>query len=80
MSFEAQGALDLTDLKGFKRQLGNFIGTPLISQRGQTLEWTFKRLESSQRSGATELKYMIKKDENSDKDVNIFGVQRRVEF
>jgi hypothetical protein len=80
LSFEVQGSVDLTDLKGFKRQLGDFIGTPLVSQRGQTLEWTFKRLESNQRRGATELKYMIKKDESSDKDVNIFGVQRRMEF
>ena len=80
LSFEVQGTLDLADLKNLKRQLDAFVGSPLVAQRGKTLEWTFKRLKSHEKSGTTELKYMIKKDETSGQDVNILGVQRRMEF
>jgi len=80
LSFEVQGSLELTDFKNIKKQLENFVGVPLISQKGKTVEWTFKRLESDQKRGATELKYMIKRDERSGEDANVLGVQRRIEF
>jgi len=79
LSFDVRGTLDLSDLEHFRNQMRGFVRSPLVSENGNNMEWTFKRLGSDQRSGTTELKYMIK-GSRSGEDAGIFGVERRMEF
>jgi len=84
MIFSLSGKLNLKDYKSFPQQIDALVKEPLVSQRGDQYEWTLKKVESQNRSGSTELKYLLRKGEDrSDPtraDTGMLGVERKMEF
>jgi len=84
MTFQISGNLDLTDLKNIDRQVRSFMKEPVVNHGIDQSEWTLKRVNSEDRKGTTELKYLLRKDnfgDNlTDEDAGILGIERRMEF
>jgi hypothetical protein len=84
MTFKISGNLDLTDLDNLDQQIYSFIKDPMVTTERDKSEWTLKRISSDNHSGATELKYLLRKtelrDPASSEEAGILGVQRKIEF
>ena len=82
-SYTLDGPFNLSDQQSFKKQIENLTIAPLINDSGSRVEWTFKRLKD-ERSGTTEIKYLLRKDNASgdafSKESDMLGVERRMEF
>lgn len=82
--FNLNGMIDLSDKENLGKQIKAITKEPLVSQYGQTLEWTLKRVRSDGNTGTTELKYLRRKKSTFDQmlegDSGMFGIERKVEF
>jgi hypothetical protein len=83
-SFRLSGALDLSHLETLGQQIDRLRKDPLIKSTPMETEWTLKRLESDDRSGTTELKYLRRSKENvntmSEEDSDLLGVEQKIKF
>lgn len=84
VTFNIAGNIDLSDKGNFKKQIRLLTKQPLIRSEGEELEWTLKRLRSQEHSGTTELKYLLRKEDDintlSEGGSEMLGVERRVKF
>ena len=84
MTFKIAGNLDLTDLENLDRQIRSFIKYPFVTFDDNQAAWTLKRINSDHRPGTTELKYLLRKNDqghrSSDEESGMFGIERRMEF
>lgn len=77
-TFLVQGPLNLSDWKNIETQIKGLVKSPLVTENGQDLEWTFKSLKSEDGGGTTEFKYMLRK--YGDQEDGLLGIERRVKF
>lgn len=81
LSFAVTGMLDLSDLANVQTQIDGLTRTPLVTQKGEGWEWTFKRLQSEDKGKTTEFKYMMRKETDIDRDGgDMLGIEHRMEF
>jgi hypothetical protein len=82
--FNLNGRINLSDKENLGKQIKAITREPLVSQDGQTLEWTLKRVSSDDKTGTTELKYLRRKKSTFDQMLEggsgMFGIERKVEF
>jgi len=78
------GTINLLDKKNFRRQIASLARKPVIVDDNHNLEWTFRRIESDNESGITELKYLRRKKNDihslSDNQGDMLGIERILEF
>ncbi len=79
LSFTFSGPIDLSDQKNFKKQIGALVLAPLVSDSASERQWTIKRLNQLN-SGATEIKYLLRKEEQPEDASGMLGVQRTMSF
>ncbi len=79
VSFMFSGPIDLSDQDNFKKQIGALVLAPLVSDSASEKEWTIKRLNQPN-SGATEIKYLLRKDEKSNESSGMIGVEQTMSF
>lgn len=83
LSYIFQGPFDLSNNKGFKKQIEKLTIAPLIDESGSNLEWTIKRIENED-SSTTELKYLRRNEGNIGLDKvdtgGILGVEHKMKF
>ena len=84
MLLRVKGKLDLRDSKNFENQIKALQKEPLIEEKTGRVEWTLKRRESQNHSGATEVKYMMRKKDNADAtsrdSEGMLGVEHQIQF
>lgn len=86
MSFSIVGDLDLGDHDHLDKQIESLKVEALVSQAGTEAEWTLKRVksDSDKVASTTELKYLMRKEDNSAdptrEDSGMLGVEKKVEF
>lgn len=79
LSFTFSGPVDLSDQENFTKQIGALVLSPLVSDSAFGREWTIKRLNQP-KSGATEIKYLLRKEDKSDGASGMLGVQQTMSF
>ena len=83
-TFKVFGMLNLGRLDSFPQQLQNLRRKPVVKSSGAETEWTLKRIETDDKSGTTELKYLYRRkaDVNtmSEEDVDLIGVEQKLKF
>ena len=79
LSFTFSGPFDLSDQENFKKQVSALVLAPLVSDSASEREWTIKRLNQPN-SGATEIKYLLRKEDKSDGASGMLGVQQTMSF
>ncbi|MDP2652954.1 MAG: hypothetical protein Q8Q08_02870 [Candidatus Omnitrophota bacterium] len=77
------GQIDIRDLANLDRQIKGLKKEAIVSQEGDNLEWTLKRIKG-EKGSATELKYLKTNDGSpgnytQDED-DMIGVERKVSF
>ena len=77
------GQIDIRDLANLDRQIKDLKKEAIVSQEGDNLEWTLKRIKD-EKGSATELKYLKTNDGTpgnytQDED-DMIGVERKVSF
>jgi len=84
LTFKVAGLLNLARLDKIPQQLRSLRRKPVVRSSGMETEWTLKRIESDDKSGTTELKYLYRRKENintmSDEDVDMIGVEQKLKF
>lgn len=80
LSFSFSGPFDLSDHENFKKQVSALVFSPLVSESASHREWTIKRLNESRSGSATEIKYLLKKDDKIDEASMILGVAQTMSF
>jgi hypothetical protein len=84
LTYGIAGTLDLSRKEDLGRQIGDFITEPLVKAEGTSWEWTLKKVKSENRSGTTELKYLLHKNDHLHRspveDSDMFGLERKMEF
>ena len=79
LSFAFSGPVDLSDQENFTKQIGVLVLSPLVSDSASEREWTIKRLNQPN-SGATEIKYLLRKEDKSEGASGMLGVQQTMSF
>ncbi|GEM_PF-1113667 len=79
LSFTFSGPIDLSDQDNFKKQLGALVLLPLVSDSASEREWTIKRLNQPN-SGATEIKYLLRKEDKLNEPSGMIGVEQTMNF
>jgi hypothetical protein len=83
-AFRFNGTIDLSERGHMDRQIRAFHREPYISSDDGSVEWTFKRVEMDDHSGATEFKYLLRPDEDvhslSQRGTDMLGFERKMEF
>lgn len=79
LSFAFSGPIDLSDQENFTKQIGALVLSPLVSDSASEREWTIKRLNQPN-SGATEIKYRLRKEDKLDGASGMLGVEQTVNF
>lgn len=79
LSFAFSGPIDLSDQENFTKQIGALVLAPLVSDSASEREWTIKRLNQP-KSGATEIKYLLRKEDKADGASGMLGVQQTMSF
>ena len=79
LSFAFSGPVDLSDQENFTKQIGALVLSPLVSDSASEREWTIKRLNQPN-SGATEIKYLLRKEDKSEGASGMLGVQQTMSF
>ncbi len=79
LSFTFSGPIDLSDQENFTKQIGALVLSPLVSDSASEREWTIKRLNQP-KSGATEIKYLLRKEDKPDGASGMLGVQQTMSF
>jgi hypothetical protein len=78
------GELDLSSQKDWERQVADLVKAPIVQEGENAGSWTLKRVESSKGVGATELKYLWRRNDEEDpstrSDSGMLGVERKIEF
>lgn len=78
------GELDLSEQAFWQKQIDALVKSPIVHGRDNDLSWTLKHVESSKGRGATELKYLWRKNDANDpsirEDSGMLGVERKIEF
>jgi len=84
MIFNLFGKLNFYDYKNLGQQIEALAKAPLVNEYGNQREWTFKKLESADRGGSTELKYLLRSGREDDPanrgSSDLLGVERKIEF
>ncbi len=83
-SFRVSGTVDLSQQETMDRQIEALAYEPLVDDKGSDREWTLKRFHSEKHAGTTEVKYMMRQDEDKNSlttdDSSLIGVERKVSF
>lgn len=79
LSFTFSGPIDLGDQKNFRKQIGALVLAPLVSDSASEREWTIKRLNQPN-SGATEIKYLLRKEDKLNEPSGMIGVEQTMNF
>jgi len=85
VSFNLDGPFDLSDKGNFKKQIKALTLSPLVSDSGNGLEWTIKRVNPED-SGTSEIKYRFRKGDalgtgtSVDDETDMFGFERTNKF
>lgn len=79
VSVTFSGLFDLSDQDNFRKQLGALVLSPLVSNSASEREWTIKRVQQP-KSGATEIKYLLRKDDKLGGESDMLGVEQKVNF
>jgi hypothetical protein len=84
LTFRLNGMIDLSDRGHMDRQIRLFHREPYVRSQDGNVEWTFKRVQLDDNSGATEFKYLFRSDEDihslSEKGTDMLGFERKMEF
>lgn len=84
MTSNLSGKLDLSDRKNLPKQIDALSKEPLLRKKGNDLEWTLKRLQSPNRSGSVEVKYLMRKNSDADPGArdrgDLLGVEQKIQF
>lgn len=79
LSFTFSGPIDLGDQENFKKQIGALVLAPLVSGSASEREWTIKRLNQPN-SRATEIKYLLRKEDKLNEPSGMIGVEQTMNF
>jgi len=84
LSFRVTGSVDLSQKGTMERQIEALAYEPMVDDEGTDREWTLKRFHSKKHSGTTEIKYMMRQDEDKNSltmdESSLLGVERKVSF
>lgn len=79
LSFTFSGPIDLGDQENFKKQIGALVLAPLVTDSASEREWTIKRLNQPN-SRATEIKYLLRKEDKLNEPSGMIGVEQTMNF
>ena len=82
MSFTLEGMINLNDKEKFQKQIKQLRLRPIVRSSDVENAWTIQQAQDDESSGTTSLKYLLRKeiDSNSGNAFGMVGVKRTVEF
>lgn len=84
LSFTLKGNLDLSDTQDIRKQIESLAFEPMVKESATDRVWTLKRLRAPDRSGTTELKYLLRKSNGhgplSGEESGMIGIEQQINF
>ncbi|MFT5169825.1 MAG: ribosomal protein L24 [Lysobacterales bacterium] len=79
ITFDFEGPINLSDKANFKKQLKKLVLSPVIHTSNSQHEWTIKEVKDST-AGTTSLKYLLRKELDSQESEGMLGIEKSVDF